>query len=80
MTTSVGFWGRSVGAVVAVTVAGSEPFRKRIGGLVLDSPYSSLRAMIDDLAEFYIPKVRVHPRIEGGAQVVRYPHGSREVQ
>lgn len=31
LTTSVGFWGRSVGAVVAVTVAGSSSFRNRIG-------------------------------------------------
>jgi len=61
LTTSVGFWGRSVGAVVAVTVAGSSSFRNRIGGLVLDSPYSSLREMIDDLAEFYIPKVPLIP-------------------
>eukprot|EP00287_Rhodomonas_sp_CCMP768_P032631 CAMPEP_0202853766 /NCGR_PEP_ID=MMETSP1389-20130828/90650_1 /ASSEMBLY_ACC=CAM_ASM_000865 /TAXON_ID=302021 /ORGANISM="Rhodomonas sp., Strain CCMP768" /LENGTH=405 /DNA_ID=CAMNT_0049532325 /DNA_START=75 /DNA_END=1292 /DNA_ORIENTATION=+ len=61
MTTSVGFWGRSVGAVVAITVAGKNPFRDKIGGLVLDSPYSSLRAMIDDLAEFYIPKVPLVP-------------------
>ena len=70
----VAIWGRSMGAVVALLVAGSEQF-KGIACLVigrclkhlasslhlqiLDSPYSSLQQLLEQLAHKYIPQVPI---------------------
>uniref|UniRef100_A0A7S0EDW7 Serine aminopeptidase S33 domain-containing protein n=1 Tax=Hanusia phi TaxID=3032 RepID=A0A7S0EDW7_9CRYP len=59
-TTSVAIWGRSMGAVVALLVAGSEQF-KGISCLILDSPYSSLQQLLEQLAHKYIPQVPLLP-------------------
>ncbi|EKX42267.1 hypothetical protein GUITHDRAFT_111828 [Guillardia theta CCMP2712] len=59
-TTSVAIWGRSMGAVVALLVAGSEQF-KGIACLILDSPYSSLQQLLEQLAHKYIPQVPLLP-------------------
>ena len=44
---TIGIWGRSMGATTAL-MYGSRDYS--IGGLVLDSPFSSLRVLIDELA------------------------------
>ena len=45
---TIGIWGRSMGAVTAL-MYGSKDYS--IAGLVLDSPFSSLRVLIDELAK-----------------------------
>ena len=45
---TIGIWGRSMGAVTAL-MYGSKDYS--IAGLVLDSPFSSLRLLIDELAK-----------------------------
>lgn len=44
---SVGLWGRSMGAVTALLHGDRDP---TIAGMVLDSPFSNLRTLIDELA------------------------------
>ncbi|KAL8434178.1 hypothetical protein ACSSS7_003318 [Eimeria intestinalis] len=54
---SIGLWGRSMGAVTALMHAHRDP---SIGGMVLDSPFASLRRLAEELADvvmqFTIPK------------------------
>ena len=44
---TIGIWGRSMGAVTAIMAASRDP---TIGGLFLDSPFSSLNCLIDELS------------------------------
>ena len=44
---TIGLWGRSMGAVTALMYGSKDP---SIAGLVLDSPFSSLKILIDELA------------------------------
>lgn len=44
---TIGLWGRSMGAVTALLHADRDP---SIGGMVLDSPFSSLRRLAEELA------------------------------
>lgn len=48
MATSIGLWGRSMGAVTALLHARREP---SIAGLVLDSPFSEFRVLAGELCE-----------------------------
>jgi pimeloyl-ACP methyl ester carboxylesterase len=52
---TIGLWGRSMGAVTALMHADRDP---SIAGLVLDSPFSSLRQLAEDICEKYssLPK------------------------
>ncbi|KAL8271190.1 hypothetical protein Esti_004851 [Eimeria stiedai] len=54
---SIGLWGRSMGAVTALMHAHRDP---SIGGMVLDSPFAALRRLAEELADvvmqFSIPK------------------------
>lgn len=54
-TSTIGLWGRSMGAVTALMHADRDP---SIAGLVLDSPFSSLRSLAEDLCKKHsnIPK------------------------
>jgi len=61
MTTAVGVWGRSMGSVAALMVGGSADYKEAVGCLVVDSPYASLRSLLDDLAHKYVPKVPLVP-------------------
>jgi hypothetical protein len=45
---TVGIWGRSMGAVTAILYA--EEYPERVGVLVVDSPFSSLKKMVQDIA------------------------------
>ena len=47
---SIGLWGRSMGAVTALMHADRDP---SIAGLVLDSAFSSLRTLAEELAKTY---------------------------
>lgn len=44
---TIGLWGRSMGAVTALMHADRDP---SIAGLVLDSPFSSLKILAEELA------------------------------
>jgi len=52
---TIGLWGRSMGAVTALMHADRDP---SIAGLVLDSPFSNLRTLAEDLCKKHssIPK------------------------
>ncbi|KAL8432279.1 hypothetical protein Efla_000863 [Eimeria flavescens] len=54
---AIGLWGRSMGAVTALMHAHRDP---SIGGMVLDSPFASLRRLSEELADvvmqFTVPK------------------------
>ncbi|OEH78213.1 hypothetical protein cyc_06121 [Cyclospora cayetanensis] len=54
---SVGLWGRSMGAVTALMHAHRDP---SIGGMVLDSPFAALRRLAEELSsvvmQFNVPK------------------------
>ena len=56
---SIGLWGRSMGAVTALMYAERD---LSIGGMVLDSPYSDLKLLIRDVAiyDMNIPSHMVH--------------------
>lgn len=43
---TIGLWGRSMGAVTAIMYSATDPL---IGGLVLDSPFASLKTLIEEL-------------------------------
>lgn len=45
---TIGLWGRSMGAVTALMYGISDP---TIGGLVLDSPFSSLKSLVEEIAK-----------------------------
>jgi fermentation-respiration switch protein FrsA (DUF1100 family) len=45
---TIGLWGRSMGAVTALMHADRDP---SIAGLVLDSPFSNLRTLAEELAK-----------------------------
>jgi len=53
--TSIGLWGRSMGAVTAIMHADRDP---TIGGIVLDSPFADLRLLSEELVKSHtkIPK------------------------
>ena len=55
---SIGLWGRSMGSVTALLYAEKDP---SLSGLVLDSPFTNLRVLIDELAKknTKIPKIIV---------------------
>jgi len=54
--TSIGLWGRSMGAVTAIMHADRDP---TIGGIVLDSPFSDLKVLSEELVKTHtkIPKL-----------------------
>ena len=45
---TIGLWGRSMGAVTAIMYCSQDPL---IGGMVLDSPFSSLKTLIEELCK-----------------------------
>eukprot|EP01016_Furgasonia_blochmanni_P019637 TRINITY_DN2194_c0_g1_i1.p1 TRINITY_DN2194_c0_g1~~TRINITY_DN2194_c0_g1_i1.p1 ORF type:complete len:373 (+),score=71.56 TRINITY_DN2194_c0_g1_i1:143-1261(+) len=49
--TAVGLWGRSMGAVTALLHADRDP---TIAGMVLDSPFSNLRVLAEELAKKFV--------------------------
>lgn len=55
---TIGLWGRSMGAVTALLHGDRDP---SIGGMVLDSPFSNLRTLCDELAASHskVPKFLV---------------------
>ena len=55
---TIGLWGRSMGAVTALLHGDRDP---SIAGMILDSPFSNLRTLCDELASTYakIPKFLV---------------------
>ncbi|CAC9511881.1 conserved hypothetical protein [Leishmania infantum JPCM5] len=64
----VALWGRSMGAVAAIMYASKDPW---IRCIVCDSPFASLRLLIDDLVERHggrtarvLPKILVHGIVE----------------
>jgi pimeloyl-ACP methyl ester carboxylesterase len=48
MVTLIGLWGRSMGSVTALRYASLHPM---IAGMVLDSPFSSLKALVQELVK-----------------------------
>lgn len=50
---TIGLWGRSMGAVTALLHADRDP---SIAGLVLDSPFSSLSTLAEELISKYAPR------------------------
>ncbi|PHJ21315.1 protein c14orf29 [Cystoisospora suis] len=48
---TIGLWGRSMGAVTALLHADRDP---SIGGMILDSPFSSLRRLAEELASVVV--------------------------
>ena len=54
---TIGLWGRSMGAVTALLHGDRDP---SIAGMVLDSPFSNLRTLCDELATSHmVPKFLV---------------------
>lgn len=51
---TIGLWGRSMGAVTALMHADRDP---SIAGLVLDSAFSNLKTLSEELAKVYAQKV-----------------------
>jgi len=51
---TIALWGRSMGAATALLHANRDP---SIAGLVLDSPFSSLRKLCEELCSKYAPRV-----------------------
>jgi alpha-beta hydrolase superfamily lysophospholipase len=47
---TIGLWGRSMGAVTALLHADRDP---SIAGIVLDSPFSDMKILINELAKSY---------------------------
>jgi alpha-beta hydrolase superfamily lysophospholipase len=47
---TIGLWGRSMGAVTALMYAERDP---TIAGMVLDSPFASLKVLLHELAKEY---------------------------
>jgi len=59
-TSRIGFWGRSMGAVTAIMYASRD---SSVGGIVCDSPFSSLQEIIQDIVTGYkswIPRMAVN--------------------
>lgn len=52
---TIGLWGRSMGAVTALLYGDRDP---SIGGMVLDSPFSSMKFLVNELA-------KAHTKIPG---------------
>lgn len=67
----VGLWGRSMGAVTALMYAELDP---SIGGMVLDSPFTSLSVLIEEVAksQALIPRLLVSPGIGLLRKIVSY--------
>ena len=55
---TIGLWGRSMGAATAIMHADRDP---SIAGIVLDSPFSSLKTLAEELCSMYakLPKLIV---------------------
>lgn len=53
---TIGLWGRSMGSVTALLYASTDP---SIAGMVLDSPFMSLKVLAEELCKTYakIPKL-----------------------
>lgn len=51
---TIGLWGRSMGAATALLYADRDP---GIAGIVLDSPFSSMKRLVEELYHKYAPKV-----------------------
>jgi len=47
-TSTIGLWGRSMGAVTSIMYVSNDP---SIAGMVLDSPFSSLKLLVSELVE-----------------------------
>jgi alpha-beta hydrolase superfamily lysophospholipase len=47
---TIGLWGRSMGAVTALLHADRDP---SIAGIVLDSPFSDMKTLVNELAKNY---------------------------
>lgn len=61
---TIGLWGRSMGAVTACMFADSDP---TIAGIVVDSPFASLRKLAEELAADFvgwrIPRLLLNPAL-----------------
>lgn len=55
---TIGLWGRSMGAVTALLYADRDP---SIAGMVLDSPFANMKILVNELAKSYtkIPSIFV---------------------
>jgi pimeloyl-ACP methyl ester carboxylesterase len=53
----IGLYGRSMGAATALLVAADDKYYHRIRGMVLDSCYTSVRQVLQELAKKYVGKV-----------------------
>ncbi|EKX53507.1 hypothetical protein GUITHDRAFT_161065 [Guillardia theta CCMP2712] len=58
---SIGLYGRSMGAATAMLVAADESYYHLISGMVLDSCYTSVRQVISELAYKYVGKIPLVP-------------------
>jgi alpha-beta hydrolase superfamily lysophospholipase len=60
---TIALWGRSMGAVTALLHADRDP---SIAGLVLDSPFSDLPKLVNELAYHYtkLPSFLVNPALK----------------
>ena len=60
---SIGLWGRSMGAVTALLHADRDP---SIAAIVLDSPFSNLHKLVNELAYSYvkIPSFLINPALK----------------
>jgi alpha-beta hydrolase superfamily lysophospholipase len=60
---TIGLWGRSMGAVTALLYADRDP---SIAGMVLDSPFTNLKVLVNELAKHYtkMPSILVSGAIK----------------
>jgi len=67
---TIGLWGRSMGAVTALLHGDRDP---SIGGMVLDSPFSNLRTLCDELAASHskVPKFLVGAAMSFVAKTIK---------
>lgn len=68
MAERIGIWGRSMGAVTALFYASTDP---TIVGLVLDSPFSSLVTLADELSGNFLPPKVPKMFVSLGMKMVR---------
>ncbi|KAJ1496437.1 Alpha/Beta hydrolase protein, partial [Baffinella frigidus] len=70
----VGLYGRSMGAATALLVAADDKYYHRIRGMVLDSCYTSVRQVLQELAKKYVGKVPLVPfasMVNGAVDMLR---------
>lgn len=63
---TIGLWGRSMGAVTALLHGDRDP---SIGGMILDSPFANMKTLVNELAKSYtkIPSIL----ISGALKMIR---------